>query len=148
MVKDLKNNYDKLNKISNIDDIKIYHQFDPLDSELASNQKRVMSYSYLNDDLDNQIQKLNIKKVQLRNTPQELAGLNKQIQLLEKMKTDDLTLGNLISNKGTKYKFTELLNDEKLMDITLNLDGKYNDYLYPSRVNEELINPLKKKVFF
>ena len=148
MVKDLKNNYDKLNKISNIDDIKIYHQFDPLDSELASNQKRVMSYSYLNDDLDNQIKKLNIKKVQLRNTPQELAGLNKQIQLLEKMKTDDLTLGNLISNKGTKYKFTELLNDEKLMDITLNLDGKYNDYLYPSRVNEELINPLKKKVFF
>lgn len=147
MIKDSKNNYDKLNKISNIDDIKIYHQFTPADSDLVSNRQRTVSYSYLNDDLDNQIKKLSLKKVQVRNDPNRVAGINKQIQLLEKMKTDDLTLGNLISNRGTKYKFTEVLDDKKLMDITLNLDGKFNDFLYPSRVNEELINPLQKKIF-
>lgn len=148
LVKNLKNNYDKLNKISNIDDIKIYHQFTPADSDLVSNRQRTVSYSYLNDDLDNQIKKLSLKKVQVRNDPNKVAGINKQIQLLEKMKTDDLTLGNLISNKGTKYKFSEAQGEKKNDDITLNLDGKFNDFLYPGRVNEELINPLKKKVFF
>ena len=143
MIKNLKGNYDKLSKISNIDDIKVYHQFDPVDSNLVDNNKRIMSYSYLNDDLDSQISKLNLKSY----ISKDKEGIQKQINLLNDLKTNDYSLGNLINKSGTKYKFLETFPEKKLDDVQFNFDGDYNDHLFPRRVNEELINPLQKKIF-